>query len=154
MEPGWSGKAPNREKKKICSQLREVYSGSGLNGDKLTSFPPEKSALTVASSAELWSCSGRVGDLPITQFLKKETKILVRTANITMETPKNKDFPSLVRAHLQEQELPVKSDSPSLLVSPKDIFLWTGASCCTHEKFSQRSSLVFMRRNLPRSAQE
>lgn len=39
-----------------------------------------------------------------------------------METPKNTDFPSLVRAHLQEQELPVKSDSPSLSVSPKDIF--------------------------------
>lgn len=39
-----------------------------------------------------------------------------------METLKNKDFPSLVRAHLQEQELPIKRDSPLLLVSPKDIF--------------------------------
>lgn len=27
--------------------------------DKLTSFPPEKSALTVGSSAELWSCNGK-----------------------------------------------------------------------------------------------
>lgn len=27
--------------------------------DKLTSFPPEKSALTVSSSAELWLCNGK-----------------------------------------------------------------------------------------------
>lgn len=39
-------------------------------------LPPEKSALTVASGAELWSCSGRVRDLPITQFPIKETNIL------------------------------------------------------------------------------
>lgn len=33
------------------------------------------------------------------------------------------------------------------------VFCRTEASCCTQEKFSHRSSPVFMRRNLPRSAQ-
>lgn len=47
-----------------------------LTGDKLTSFPPGKSALTVAGSAELWSHNvRRVGDLPVSQFLIKETDI-------------------------------------------------------------------------------
>lgn len=54
-----------------------------------------------------------------------------------METPKNKDFPSLVRAHLQEQELPVKSDSSSLLVSPKDIF------CGQYDLLSQNVLKVY-----------
>ncbi|XP_074956624.1 uncharacterized protein LOC142060388 [Phalacrocorax aristotelis] len=108
-----------------------------------TSFLPEKPALTVSSSAELWSFSGRPGDLPITQFLKKEANILLRTANITMVTPKNKDFPSLVRAHLQEQELLVKSNSPSLLVSPKDIFCgsWTQAQHFRLKKFLESMHL-------------
>lgn len=67
-----------------------------------------------------------------------------RTANITMETPKNKDFPSLVRAHLQGQDrqLAFCLSKANLLHSWCHLrtFFYhrTGAFCCTHDKLSEK----------------
>lgn len=68
----------------------------------------------------------------------------VVTANITMETPKNKDFPSLVRAHLQGQDrqLAFCLSKANLLHSWCHLrtFFYhrTGAFCCTHDKLSEK----------------
>ncbi|XP_064373793.1 uncharacterized protein LOC112996001 [Dromaius novaehollandiae] len=75
-------------------------------GDQLTPCPPEKSDSAVAARAEPLASRGRAGDLAASQHLVKGTTILQPgLPTLLWKPPKNKDFPSLVRAHLQEQEL-------------------------------------------------